>query len=174
MITTMQYTEGSHFDALELLNPYTDKWAVRWIDGDTLCEETRIGKPTLEEVKSLITAYFNGEADAEILSGFEWKGSKVWLSQENQLNYKAAFDLAMQLQGAHSTLPVTFKFGDDTHPVYHEFKTIEDLTDFYLSTVGYITQTLAKYWLKKDAVKWDSYEQQAPAEPLNNESHEGR
>ena len=64
MMTKMQYTEGSHFDALELLNPYTDKWAVRWIDGDTLCEETRIGKPTLEDVKALITAYFNAEADA--------------------------------------------------------------------------------------------------------------
>ena len=38
----------------------------------------------------------------------------VWLSSENQFNYKAAYDLAVQTGGA--TLPVTFKFGTDEVP----------------------------------------------------------
>jgi hypothetical protein len=53
----------------------------------------------------------------------------VWLSSENQFNYKAAYDLAVQTGGA--TLPVTFKFGTDEVPQYREFVTLEELTDFY-------------------------------------------
>jgi hypothetical protein len=38
----------------------------------------------------------------------------VWLSTENQFNYKAAFDLATQTGG--KSLPVTFKFGSTNNP----------------------------------------------------------
>ena len=43
--------------------------------------------------------WYNKQTDEKILSGFVWKGMKVWLSAENQFNYKAAFDLAMQTAG---------------------------------------------------------------------------
>lgn len=45
-----------------------------------------------------------------------YQGALVWLSRENQINYKAAFDLAMQFGGQHGTLPVTFKLGTTEDP----------------------------------------------------------
>ena len=51
-------------------------------------------KPTIEEVKEFVIGVENAKIDANILSGFEWNGMSVWLSSENQFNYKAAYDLA--------------------------------------------------------------------------------
>ena len=79
----------------------------------------------------------------------------VWLSSENQFNYKAAYDLAVQTAGA--TLPVVFKFGTDTEPVYREFATLEDLTDFYTKAMQHIQNTLADGWKKKDVFDLSLY-----------------
>ena len=80
----------------------------------------------------------------------------IWLSSENQFNYKAAFDLAVQTQGMN--LPSTFKFGTTDEPIYYTFETIEDLQDFYTSAVKYINDTLAEGWKQKDSIDWKAYE----------------
>ena len=49
-------------------------------------------KPTIEELKADITAFINKHTDERILSGFKWNGKAVWLSAENQPNFKAAYD----------------------------------------------------------------------------------
>ena len=72
-------------------------------------EENILGKPSREIIRTVILGWYNEEIDREILSGFVYEGMPVWLSSENQFNYKAAHDLAVQNGGA--TLPVTFKFG---------------------------------------------------------------
>ena len=59
----------------------------------------------------------NIEADNKIAGGMIWKDYNVWLSMENQFNFKAVFDLAQQDM---PVLPVTFKFGDE----FHEFTTL--------------------------------------------------
>ena len=41
----------------------------------------------------------NDERDEKIVSGFVWRDMQVWLSSENQFNYKAAYDLAVQTKG---------------------------------------------------------------------------
>ena len=79
----------------------------------------------------------------------------IWLSSENQFNYKAAYDLAVQTAGA--TLPVTFKFGTDNAPGYHTFNTVEELSDFYTKAMQHILSALADGWSKKDAFSLDSY-----------------
>ena len=56
-------------------------------------------KPTDEEIRSTVTAWYNRETDKAILSGFIYEGIPVWLSSENQFNYKAAYDLAVQTGG---------------------------------------------------------------------------
>ena len=112
-------------------------------------------KPTIEEVKEFVIGVENAKIDANILSGFEWNGMSVWLSSENQFNYKAAYDLAVQTGGA--SLPVTFKFGDAT-PVYHTFETLFELTDFYTSAIAYVNNVLADGCAKKDALDWSEYE----------------
>ena len=58
-----------------------------------------------------------------------------------------------------TSLPVTFKFGHDGESVYHEFTTVDELADFYLSSVTYVKEVLSRGWAKKDAIDWGLYEQ---------------
>lgn len=114
-------------------------------------------KPSLEQLKKLALDAINKEVDEKILSGFVWKEMPVWLSTENQFNYKAAYDLAVMSSG--QSLPVMFKFGTTENPVYYHFSTLEDISDFYVSAMTYINTTLAEGWQKKDAIDWSVYEE---------------
>ncbi|KAB3936538.1 hypothetical protein GAS27_15375, partial [Bacteroides uniformis] len=99
--------------------------------------------------------WYNSQTDAAILSGFAYNGAPVWLSTENQYNYKAAYDLAVQTGG--ETLPVTFKFGSDEQPEYHTFEKLDNLKDFYIQAVRHIQNTLAEGWKRKDVFNLDLY-----------------
>lgn len=112
-------------------------------------------KPTLEEIKSTVTEQINRNVDEKILSGMIYRGQQVWLSTENQLNYKAAYDLAVQTEG--KTLPVRFKFGTAEEPSYNTFESVEELGDFYVAVVKHIQDTLDEGWTEKDAVDWAKF-----------------
>lgn len=147
---------------LECTNPVKGKWRVRWDvqkreDGSTdYMEEEFDHRPSDEEIKETVINWYNNQTDRAILSGFSYEGNTVWLSTENQFNYKAAYDLARQSNGA--TLPVKFKFGSDEKPVYRVFENIEDLTDFYKKAMRYILETLDAGWKKKDAFDLEQYQ----------------
>lgn len=147
---------------LECVNPKKNKWRVRWDMHDNedsitseYMEQEYAYKPTPEEIKELIIGWYNSQIDEQIRSGFVWNGMSVWLSTENQNNYKAAFDAAVMSQGA--LLPVTFKFGTDDAPIYHEFKTIEELQDFYYKALKYVQSVLSDGWKRKDSVDFHIY-----------------
>lgn len=129
-------------------------------DGDTgyNFRQTLNYKPTVSEVKQLIIDTINANTDEKILNGFVWKSIHVYLSSENQNNFKAAFDLNMQTGGL--MLPVKFKLGEDTegNAMYHTFENMEDFTDFYTSAVSYINQCLNEGWAEKDSLDMSSYE----------------
>ena len=112
-------------------------------------------RPTMETLKSILLAIENSKIDQEILEGYVWKGMEVWLSSENQFNYKAAYDLAVQTYGA--SLPVTFKFGTSADPKYHTFTDLEELTDFYTGALKYVNDTLGRGWIRKDSIDWEAY-----------------
>lgn len=112
--------------------------------------------PTIDDIKKVVLDYYNKQIDNEITSGLVWNGMKIWLSSENQFNYKAAYDLAIQTNG--STLPIVFKFGDEQNAVYHEFTDIKELTDFYMSSIKHIQNTLEKGWEKKDNIDWKIFQ----------------
>ena len=76
-------------------------------------------------------------------------------TSENQFNYKAAFDLAVQTNGAN--LPVVFKLGTDEKPEYREFSTVEDLKAFYTAALSHVQRELAKGWEAKDAIDIERY-----------------
>lgn len=147
---------------LECTNLVKGKWRVRWDvqkreDGSTdYMEEEFDHRPSDEEIKETVINWYNNQTDRAILSGFSYEGNTVWLSTENQFNYKAAYDLARQSNGA--TLPVKFKFGSDEKPVYRVFENIEDLTDFYTKAMRYILETLDAGWKKKDAFDLEQYQ----------------
>lgn len=113
-------------------------------------------KPTVASIKNIILNWLNNEIDNKILSGFTWKDYPVWLSSENQFNYKAAYDLAVQTEGGN--LPVKVKFGSTDTPQYHTFETLEDFADFFTSAMTYINNTLAEGWEKKDTIDFSVYE----------------
>lgn len=158
----MRQVEGNTgVKLLECINPVKNKWRVRWNvqqeeNGNaSYMEEEFDHKPTDDEIRSTVMTWYNEQTDTDILSGFSYGGVPVWLSSENQFNYKSAYDLAVQTNGA--TLPVTFKFGTDTKPHYHTFETLEELTDFYTRAMKHIQNTLAEGWKKKDAFDLEKY-----------------
>ena len=112
-------------------------------------------KPSLDEIKDVILDYYNSKIDETIISGFIWNEMQIWLTTENQFNYKATFDLAMQTNG--SNLPIVFKFGTTSEPIYYSFTTIEELNDFYTKAIAYINATLKIGWNEKDAIDWTLY-----------------
>lgn len=111
--------------------------------------------PSMDEIRAAVNGYYNSITDEAILSGFTYEGVPVWLSSENQFNFKAAFDLAVQTNGA--SLPVKFKFGTEAEPVYKTFTTVESLKDFYVAAIAYIQTCLEEGWEKKDSVDYNSY-----------------
>lgn len=140
---------------LECTNPIRNKWRVRWnvvIDESgsaSYMEQEYRHRPSTDEIRTLVCDWINQQTDEKILSGFSFEGNLVWLSTENQFNYKAAYDLAVQSAGA--TLPVTFKLGTDDKPCYRTFNTVDELSDFYVKAMAHVQTSLAEGWAAKDA-----------------------
>lgn len=146
---------------IECINPKKNRWRIRWNLQEKeegiieYMEEDFDHLPTAEEIQDTVIRWYNNEIDQEIISGFKWNGLQVWLSMENQFNYKTAFDAAVMSNGA--TLPVKFKFGNEK-PEYHEFSNIEELSDFYYKAIAYVQSTLLKGWEQKDSFNIKNYE----------------
>lgn len=150
---------GEDTPLVQCINPILDKWMVLWAIGYednsfTFMAEEIGHKPTLQEIKDIVLSWCNADIDNRILSGFVWRDIPVWLSMENQFNYKVAYDIAAQSGG--EILP-TFKFGTTESPVYYKFESFEDLKDFYLKAMAYVTQTLDNGWAAKDTIDWGAY-----------------
>ena len=150
---------GKDTPLVQCINPILNKWMVLW--NKTSEDESFIfmaevvdHKPSLQEIKDIVLNWYNSEIDNTILSGFTWRDIPVWLSMENQFNYKAAYDIAFQSEG--EILP-TFKLGSTENPVYYKFERFEDLKDFYVKSLAYVTETLNKGWKMKDTIDWSAY-----------------
>lgn len=135
--------------------PEEEPVATAWTGEEIAALHHQDRCPDMKQVRQLIVRHIDAQTDAKILQGFVWQGHPVWLSAENQFNFKAAFDLAMQTQGA--TLPVTFKLGErDGQPVYYTFETMDDFRDFYVGAMGYIQRCLQEGWKEKDELIIDN------------------
>ena len=121
-------------------------------------EHTFFTKPGLGQLKTFILNAINEDTGYKILTGFRWTVPSTadseeptiiscYLSQENQFNYKAAYDLAFQTQGA--SLPFRLKFGSDTNPQYYDFTTLEEIGLFYRAAIAYIENTISEGWCKR-------------------------
>ena len=119
--------------------------------GDYACRKVYNHRPTGEELRSDITELVNKSVDEKILTGYVWNGKAVWLSSENQFNYKSVYDLALR---DSSVLPLKFKMGEDAdgNVVYHTFETIEELRDFYVGAIKYINDCINEGWTEKDGI----------------------
>lgn len=115
-------------------------------------------KPTADEVKSIIISQINKLTDESILSGFKWNGINVWLSTENQINFKATYDLAVQTNG--SILPIKFKLGEDAagNPMYFTFTDVDTFTEFFVSAVQHVTSCINDGWVEKDSIDMATFQ----------------
>lgn len=108
-------------------------------------------KPEKEELTKLITDEINARTSRKIIEGLTWNGMSVWLSTENQLNFKSAYDMAVQTAGA--SLPVEFKLGEQNgNSLFWTFTTIEEITSFYNAIVEHIHCCLERGWKAKEEV----------------------
>ena len=123
---------------------------------------------SLQDVKDAIIKDIDSRTDEKILCGYPWtvlhgddagKAVKVWLSKENQTNYKAKYDLHFQKPEA-LTFPTTYKIAedDDKNAIFEEFATFEELEQFYLGGIAYIEATVQAGWVEKKAIDWAPYE----------------
>jgi hypothetical protein len=115
----------------------------------------------IEKIKESITDFYNKQTDKAILSGFVWidsakKEHNVWLSSENQFNYKAAYDA--YVANGMPTNGFIVKFGDNYNNDYYTFTDITTLADFYLKGLKYVQDTLSVGWTTKNAIDWSVYE----------------
>lgn len=129
--------------------------------GQFIYQQHLSSKPSLDEIRKIILETINNDVNEKIISGFVWTASdgtqyNVWLSMENQQNYKAIYDLAVQT-GGEGVLPVKFKFGTTENPTYHTFETLEELSAFYMQSVAFIQATYQQGWQDKDSIDWDNY-----------------
>lgn len=155
------YAITNDIPRVECINPKINKYRIRWDfentdDGVSFYEEDILHKPSLEELQNFIIEQINAQTKQNIISGFSFADHPVWLSTENQFNYKAIYDLALQSNG--EILPVVFKFGDDKNPIYYKFESLDALHTFYTKMVTYINSQLTIGWQKKDSIDWDLYE----------------
>lgn len=126
----------------------------------TWMQETFLIKPDIRDIKTIILENINRGIDKQILNGFSWEDESgttvnVYLSTENQFNYKAAYDLAFQTNG--QSLPFVMKFGEMDNPQYYVFDDLNKFTVFYISCINFINNTLQEGWHKKDSIDWEKY-----------------
>lgn len=112
-------------------------------------------QPSLGKIKDTLFEIINDDTNYAIENCFVWKGLKVHLTLENQMNYKASFDLAIATNG--ESLPATFKFSKNGKPEYFTFDNINELKSFYVEMNSFINSCLQKGWKKKDQINLDDY-----------------
>ena len=78
------------------------------------------------------------------------------MTKENQINYKASYDLAIQSGGKN--LPIRIKATKNGKVEYMVFFTIAEVEDFYLAVNRHINNCLEDGWQKKDAIDYSVYQ----------------
>ena len=100
----------------------------------------------------MIEAHVNGLTDAKIVSGYEWTGKQVWLSDANQRNYANAF--------ISKTLPVKIRVYDnkaegETTSTVISLNTEEELNTFYQGMVRHVNACVEEGGREKDGVDYE-------------------
>ncbi len=112
-------------------------------------------KLSANQIVNLIYNIIDEETKHSIINLFKWNGYSIYLSTENQMNYKNAFDVALATDG--SNLPVTFKFNKSGKTNYYTFDSVEELKAFYLAVNKHITSCLKAGWNAKDRLDINDY-----------------
>lgn len=164
----MRKAQGSlNSPLLECINPRKDIWRMRFnleaaSDGSaSWIEEDFTHQPSIEEIKAVYDSWSSNETARLIREGLTYGGHLVWLSQENQLNYKMIHDTAVQSGGQN--LPVRIKLGPDQAPAYVTFSTISEIKTFFSAVTSHIQSCLELGWQQRDTFDLESYRLTSPS-----------
>lgn len=104
--------------------------------------------PTWEEVKTKLIEAINEHTKERILTGFEWNGQRVWLSDENQR------DFMMIERLTEEAYPLEIKINEvaEGEPIYYTFVTQEEFAVFSKLASQHIIDTLQAGWREKDTL----------------------
>lgn len=111
-----------------------------------------------DDIKAAILEDVDNEVKRLIIETMTWNDKQVWLSIENQQNYKTALDVAEATGGEN--LPVNFKLGNEDEPTYVTFSTIESLKEFWLACANHISNSIHWGWQLKDSIDWSKYKRE--------------
>lgn len=109
--------------------------------------------PTWEEVKTALIDCINEHTKKKILTGFEWQGESVWLSDENQR------DFMMMEKLTDENYPLEVKINEDAegNPKYYTFVSAEEFTVFSTQASQHVIDTLRAGWTEKDSLDKSTY-----------------
>ncbi|MCP4100858.1 MAG: hypothetical protein GY750_05440 [Lentisphaerae bacterium] len=96
-----------------------------------------------QELLQLLKAKIDVETDENILNGFLYKDKSVKLSLENQMNYKAEYDMRELL-----TYPHKIKADNE----YVMLESFDEYAAFYVAGVQYIRSCIEAGWNEKDTL----------------------
>lgn len=113
-------------------------------------------KPTVNDIQNDIEEIINDKVSKRIIDNFYWKGAKINLSRENQMNYKASYDLA--LQSGSKNLPIRIKATKNGKSEYFVFFTLAEFEEFYVAVNRHINNCLEQGWQKKDSIDYSIYQ----------------
>lgn len=132
----------------ELIYGYDTDGATGWT-----YRERFTRKPSLDEIKDTIIKQVNANTQEKIVNGYSWKGNRVYLSTENQLNFSAIERNTSMLY------PMSLKINEqeDGTAIYYTFESAEEFSQFYKDYSLYIFVTLKQGWEEKDNIDWSVF-----------------
>jgi len=153
----LKKVEDRKMGGLLLADPYKDLWIceITCSNNDThyLFNKEYKGKPTQETVTNDVLNELNSECEKEITEGFKYNEYSVWLSLENQQNYKMLYDY---LKNGGTEQTKVKLYDAQGNGVYMEFD-VKEYQPFYFAIIEHINATLSKYWDIKDNIVLQEY-----------------
>ena len=121
--------------------------------------KNKVSQPTLEQIKVSIQADIDSQTDDKSWHDFKFEGKPVCLEKSYRDDFKAVHDAAFMYPES-VTFPQLFKLSEDEehNAVYHEFASMEELAQFYLGGLNWISYCVAEGWRRKAAINYDDYE----------------
>lgn len=159
----MEFSGHKDNPVIQFINPIYNRWLVSWRkdttdtnDNVTFVAEIFDHKPNINEIKDAIESYYNQIVQEKIRQEFKWKEYNIWLSLENQINYKSIYDL---IENKTLEKPPIIKVYKELKDTYYQFESLQEFKDFYSAVNLFIKNTLESYWWIKDNIKYDEYEE---------------
>ena len=112
-------------------------------------------KPSIDKIKDIINSYYNELTKTNIENNFKWNGMNIFLSIENQIDYKLLFDTTVLLNGKNLPEDVKFKIGKNNF--YYTFEDIDDMKDLIVAMNNHIRKYLKEGYKLKESIDYEDY-----------------